>query len=147
VDLNRLTNVIILECAAFSSNTKLKLYLPGKERGFTKLSTVMSNRATTETFLDVNGNTLDHLILMQGITRVNWIKIDVEGAELEVIKGTTATLSVSNDIALLIEVHNINDIDLYTAIVTFLQPYNFHLDFERIYANGERHVVFRKKKK
>jgi FkbM family methyltransferase len=145
VELNRLTNVIILECAAFSSNTKLKLYLPGKERGFTKLSTVMSKRATTETFLDVEGNTLDHLVLMQGISQVNWIKIDVEGAEYEVLKGATATLSVSNDIALVIEVHNVNDIDLHTTIVRFLQPYNFQSEFERRYANGERHILFRKK--
>jgi FkbM family methyltransferase len=145
VELNRLTNVIILECAAFSSNTKLKLYLPGKERGFTKLSTVMSNRTTTDTFLDVNGNTLDHLMLMQGLTQVNWIKIDVEGAELEVLKGGTATLSTSKDIALLIEVHNVNDIDLHTVIVRYLQPYDFHLEFEKKYTNGERHVLFRKK--
>jgi FkbM family methyltransferase len=146
VELNKLTNIIILECAAFSSNTKLKLYSPGKERGFTKLSTVMSNRATTETFLDVDGNTLDHLMLMHGITQVNWIKIDVEGAEYEALKGATATLAVSNDIALLIEVHNIHDVDLHTIIVRFLQGYNFYSEFERRYANGERHVLFRKKK-
>jgi FkbM family methyltransferase len=145
VELNRLTNVITLECAAFSSNTKLKLYLPGKERGFTKLNTVMSNRALTETFLEVDGNTLDHLMLMQGLTQINWIKIDVEGAELEVLKGATATLSENNDIALLIEVHNVNDIDLHTTIVRFLQPYNCRLEFERTYTNGERHVLFRKK--
>jgi FkbM family methyltransferase len=146
VELNNLTNVIILECAAFSSNTKLKLYSPGKERGFTKLSTVMSARALTETFLHVDGNKLDHLMLMQGIMQANWIKIDVEGAELEVLKGATTTLSVSDDIRLLIEVHNINDIDLHTIIVNFLQAYNFYSEFERRYANGERHILFRKKK-
>jgi FkbM family methyltransferase len=146
VELNNLTNVIISECAAFSSNTKLKLYLPGKERGFTKLSTVMSARALIETFLEVDGNTLDHLMLMQGIMQANWIKIDVEGAELEVLKGATTTLSVSDDIGLLIEVHNINDVDLHTTIVNFLHAHDFYSEFERRYANGERHILFRKKK-
>jgi FkbM family methyltransferase len=146
VELNNLTNVIISECAAFSSNTKLKLYSPGKERGFTKLSTVMSARALTETFLDVDANTLDHLMVMQGIMQANWIKIDVEGAELEVLKGATTTLSVSDDIRLLIEVHNIKDVDLHTNIVDFLQAYNFYSEFERRYANRERHILFRKKK-
>jgi FkbM family methyltransferase len=146
VELNNLTNVIILECAAFSSNTKLKLYSPGKDRGFTKLSTVMSARALTETFLDVDANTLDHLMVMQGIMQANWIKIDVEGAELEVLKGATTTLSVSDDIRLLIEVHNIKDIDLHTTIVNFLHAYDFYSEFERRYANGERHILFRKKK-
>ena len=144
VELNRLTNVTILERAAFSSDSKLKLYLPGKERGFTKLSTIMANRAVTENFVEIDATTLDHLMLMQGITQINWIKIDVEGAELEVLKGATVTLSVSNDIALLVEVHNVNNMDLYSAIVKFLQPYEFHVQFERIYTNGERHILFRK---
>jgi FkbM family methyltransferase len=143
IELNRLTNVTILERAAFSSDSKLKLYLPGKERGFTKLSTTMANRATTENFLEIDASTLDHLMLMQGITQVNWIKIDVEGAELEVLKGATVTLSASKNIALLVEVHNVNDIDLHSAIVKFLQPYEFRIEFERKYSNGERHVLLR----
>jgi FkbM family methyltransferase len=143
VELNRLTNVIILERAAFSSDSKLKLYLPGKERGFTKLSTTMANRATTENFLEIDASTIDHLMLMQGITQVNWIKIDVEGAELEVLKGATATLSAGKNIALLIEVHNVNNIDLHSAVVKFLKPYEFHIEFERKYANGESHMLFR----
>jgi FkbM family methyltransferase len=144
IELNKLTNVTILERAAFSSNSKLKLYLPGKERGFTKLSTIMANRAVTANFLEIDATTLDHLMLMQEITQVNWIKIDVEGAELEVLKGATVTLSVSKDIALLIEVHNVSNMDLHSAIVKFLQPYEFHIEFERRYANGERHILFRK---
>jgi FkbM family methyltransferase len=144
IELNKLSNVTILERAAFSSNSKLKLYLPGKERGFTKLSTVMANRAVTENFLEIDATTLDHLMLMQGITQINWIKIDVEGAELEVLKGATLTLAVSKDISLLIEVHNVNNMDLHSAIIKYLQPYEFYIEFERRYTNGERHVLFRK---
>jgi hypothetical protein len=104
----------------------------------------MANRAVTEDFLEIDATTLDHLMLIQGITHVNWIKIDVEGAELEVLKGAPGTLSVSKEIALLIEVHNVNNMDLHSAIVKFLRPYEFHIEFERRYANGERHVLFRK---
>jgi FkbM family methyltransferase len=144
LELNGLTNVTILKHAAFSSSSTLKLYLPGKERGFTKLSTIMPSRAVTEDYLEVAATTLDQLMLHQGITEVNWIKIDVEGAELEVLKGATATLSVSTNIALLIEVHNVNNMDLHSAIVDFLQPQKFHIKFERKYPNGERHVLFLK---
>jgi FkbM family methyltransferase len=144
VEINKLTNVSILELAAFSSTSKLKLYLPGKERGFTKLSTLMANRAVTENFLEIDATTLDCLLVTQGITEVNWIKIDVEGAELEVLKGAANTLSESKDIALLIEVHNVNNMDLYSAIVKLLRSYGFDIKFERRYANGERHVLFRK---
>jgi FkbM family methyltransferase len=34
----------------------------------------------------VNANTLDNLLRSYGIREVNWIKIDVEEAELEVLK-------------------------------------------------------------
>jgi FkbM family methyltransferase len=144
VELNGLTNVTILQRAAFSSSSKLKLYLPGKERGFTKLSTIMTNRAVTEEFLEVDATTLDQLMLHQGLTEVNWIKIDVEGAELEVLKGATVTIAGSKNIALLIEIHNVDNMDLHSAIVDFLQPHKFNIEFERKYANGERHVLFRK---
>ena len=39
---------------------------------------------------------------------MNWVKIDVEGAEFEVLKGANNLLSNSKDIALLIEVHGKN---------------------------------------
>jgi FkbM family methyltransferase len=52
-----------------------------------------------------------------GEEQVNWIKIDVEGAEFEVLKGATNILSKSKDIALLIEVHVP---DNYIPIIEFL---------------------------
>ena len=74
----------------------------------------MINRAESEgKFIEVNANTLDNLLLQpqqNGINHadINWIKIDVEGAEFEVLKGATSILSKSKDIALLIEVHNLH---------------------------------------
>ncbi len=52
-----------------------------------------------------------------GEEQINWIKIDVEGAEFEVLKGATNILSKSKDIALLIEVHGP---DNYIPIIEFL---------------------------
>ena len=59
----------------------------------------MKNQVTTGTmlervgenrkkFVEVNANTLDNLLQQNGISHedVNWIKIDVEGAEFEVLK-------------------------------------------------------------
>ena len=77
---------------------------------------------------------------------INWIKIDVEGAEFEVLKGATDILSNSKDIALLIEVHNLNDgTNLYMKIVEFLGScYNFKIEYEKIHDGGERHIIVRK---
>src|SRR5918995_6449124 len=104
IKLNQLTNVTPLNYAVYSKETKIKLYLPGEESGYTMHHSIMSNRARTEDkFVEVNANTLDYILQSKGITDVNWVKIDVEGAEFEVLKGATNVLSKSKDIALLIE--------------------------------------------
>ena len=139
IKLNQLTNVIPLNYAVYSKETKIKLYLPEVESGYTIYNTIMSNRARTEDkFVEVNANTLDYILQSKGITDVNWIKIDVEGAEFEVLKGAHNVLSNSKDISLLIEVHGT---DTYEPIIESLRSYNFKIDFEKTYENGEKHII------
>jgi FkbM family methyltransferase len=151
INLNRLTNVIALNYAVYSKEETVKLYLPSTEdqSSYTKYNSVMSDRGLGETkFVEVKANTLDHLLQKNGIRHedVNWIKIDVEGAEFEVLKGAKDILSKSRDISLLIEVHNLNgSTNLYEQIKEFLSLYSFTIDYEKIYQeNGERHIVMRK---
>jgi FkbM family methyltransferase len=149
-NVNQLTNVISLNYAVYSKETKINLYLPDEEKGCTIYNTVMVGRAITEEdrFVTVNANTLDNLSLQQnGINHadINWIKIDVEGAELEVLKGATSILSESKDIALLIEIHNLpGGTNFYTQIVEFLSSFNFKIEFEKTYGSGEKHIIVRK---
>src|SRR5215208_5981053 len=75
-------------------------------------------------------NTLDNLLIKEhGISEVNWMKIDVEGAELEVLKGAHNILSNSKRIKLLIEIHDTNK--LYKPIVEILNSHNFKIIFEK----------------
>src|SRR5919107_500524 len=146
IKLNQLANVISLNYAVYSKETKIKLYLPEEESGYTMHNTIMSNRAGTEDkFIDVNAQTVDYLLELNQIKeeRINWIKIDVEGAEFEVLKGATNVLSKSKDIALLIEIHGL---DNYRPILNFLSLYNFKIEFEKSNKNGDwRHILVRKK--
>src|SRR5919107_1546836 len=144
IKLNRLTNVIPLNYAAYSKETKVKLYVPDEESGYTIYHTLMER--TGKKFVEVDAITLDYLLLQlngirEGIVEVNWIKIDVEGVEFEVLKGATNVLSKSKDIALLIEVHGI---DNYRPLIEFLNSYNFIIEFEKTYETGDKHIVLRK---
>jgi FkbM family methyltransferase len=144
IKLNQLTNVIPLNYAVYSKETKIKLYIPGEESGYTVYNTIMSNRAGNEDkFVEVNANTLDCLLQLDQIREeeVNWVKIDVEGAEFEVLKGATNVLSKSKDIALLIEVHGS---DNYKPILNFLNLYNFKIEFEKNHESGDKHIILRK---
>jgi len=141
IKLNQLTNIIPLNYAAYSKETKIKLYVPDEESGYTIYHTLMER--TGKKFVEVNANTLDYLLQLNEIRQeeVNWIKIDVEGAEFEVLKGATNVLSKSKDIALLIEVHGL---DNYRPIVEFLSSYNFKIEFEKTYETGDKHIIQRK---
>jgi FkbM family methyltransferase len=145
IKLNKLTNIIPLNYAAYSKQTKIKLYLPVEESGFSIYNTIMVNRAKPEEkFIEVNANTLDNLLQQSGISHadINWIKIDVEGAEFEVLKGAHNILSKSKDIALLIEIHGK---DNYKPVLEFLNRYSFKIEFERSNEKGDwRHIIARR---
>jgi FkbM family methyltransferase len=162
IQLNKFTNVIALNYAAYSKESKIKLYLLMKDSSYTKLYTVMTDRATKynpvmtdragneKKFVEVQANTLDYLLELSGIKHedVNWIKIDVEGAEYDVLKGAKNILSKSDNISLLIEIHNLSTYNttLYEPIKEFLNSYNFQIEFENVVYTGERHIVARKQK-
>ena len=145
IKLNKLTNVIPLNYAVYSKETKLKLYVPDEESGHTIYHTIMER--TGKKFVEIDAATLDYLLLqLNGIrggevVEVNWIKIDVEGAEFEVLKGAVNVLSKNKDIALLIEVHGP---DNYRPILEFLNLYNFKIEFEKTYGTGDKHIILRK---
>jgi FkbM family methyltransferase len=141
--LNGLTNIIPINYAVYSKQTKIKLYLPVEESGFSIYNTIMINRAKTDDkFIEVNANTLDYLLQQNGIRDASWIKTDVEGAEFEVLKGAHNVLSNSKDIALLIEIHGK---DNYKPVVEFLNSYNLNVEFEMSNENGDwRHIIARK---
>ena len=143
VALNNLTNVLSLNYAVFSTKTRIKLYEQSASAKYNSL--ILTRAKETEKYAEVNADTLDDILELNEINQVNWIKIDVEGAEFEVLKGTTKTLSCGN-IALLIEIHNIGDSNHYDNIVNFLRRYGYEIAFEyRYHDSGESHVIFRKK--
>jgi FkbM family methyltransferase len=144
IKLNKLTNAIALKYAIHSKLTNINLYTYREESSSTGHNSIMFNHLSTkykEKFVEVSANTLDHVLQLNGIKEVNWIKIDVEGAEFELLKGATNILSKSEDIALLIEVHFQ---EYYKPILEFLNFYNFKIEFEKTYENGEKHIIVRK---
>ena len=146
--LNKLTNVRSLNSAVYSKKANLKLYLPDEDLGYTMHHSVMTNYLSTKynneierKYVEVEADTLDNLLKSSGITTVNWIKIDVEGAEYEVLKGAREILSTNKPISILVEVHGK---DTYGPTIELLRSNNFNIEFERTYDNGEKHVLARK---
>lgn len=86
IRLNALTNVTAVKKGVWSSSGVLK-YVGDSIRGY---SFMMSDCAPDA--VDVPVTSLDEELSSLGIGRVDFIKADVEGAELELIKGAAKTL-------------------------------------------------------
>jgi len=86
VKLNSLRNVIALNMAAWSEECKLKLFI-GDMHGHHSVK-----KDYGLGFVTVQAKALDDVFDRLRLGRVDYIKIDVEGAELEVLKGLVKTL-------------------------------------------------------
>jgi FkbM family methyltransferase len=139
--LNKVSNVTAISCMVGSKDMHLVV---GSEDNYLTLGSKDMNtdykddsyREFDETGRAQIGNTivrlntLDNILIKEhGISEVNWMKIDVEGAELEVLKGAHNILSNSKRIKLLIEIHDVNK--LYKLIIELLDSYNFKIIFEK----------------
>jgi FkbM family methyltransferase len=155
--LNKVSNVTAISCMVGSQDMHL---IVGSEDNYLKVSSKdMHTNHQDDTYEEfdesgiaqigntiVNLNTLDNLLIKErGISEVNWMKIDVEGAELEVLNGAHNILSNSKRIKLLIEIHDVNK--LYKPIVEILNSHNFKIIFEKDGPNDRipsKHIIAEK---
>jgi len=96
INLNKLTNVIALNVAAWDKECKLTLYLGESNRKLSKgglygIGTSSVKRKVGQK-CEVLAKQLDDLIKELNINRIDWVKLDAEGAEYEILKGFIKTM-------------------------------------------------------
>lgn len=96
IRLNRLTNVIALNIALWSKECLLPLYIGQYYRknspaGLLGLGGSSIKRKVGKK-IKVVAKTLDNVVKELNLNCVNWIKIDVEGSEREVLEGAKGTI-------------------------------------------------------
>ena len=87
IALNNLKNVHALNLAAWNQKDKLKLFIDSEKGG----SSTKTNFKLG--YFTVQAISLDEIIHKLNIKRVDCVKIDVEGAELEVLQGFIDTMN------------------------------------------------------
>ena len=80
---------------------------------------------------DYNMDTIDNIAEMSQVERLDWIKIDVEGAEEHVIKGGLKTINKFKP-NLIVECHNFLDAELSNKLKTLLSSLSYPYEFEDI---------------
>ena len=82
---SRNPKVIILEMAVWNHRTMLPLYLAG----------LASSPFQEEgDYVLVQADTLDNIVKELGIQHIDFLKVDVEGSEIELLKGARKTLNI-----------------------------------------------------
>jgi FkbM family methyltransferase len=115
-------NVEVHETALSDGQGEAILHL-GKSSGFHTLLEGLPYREQYGT-VTVKTQTLDSLLAERGIDRVDLIKIDVEGAEMRVLKGAAQTLAKNQNLTLLIDVHPFFGVNP-DELLSFLSSYGF----------------------
>ncbi len=160
IRLNGLNNIIAVNCILYSKDMPFSLsrydaILVAGRRGGIKEQEREQKIQEEQMLKSISSNSYENTIeramtldtvlqqIAGSISHVNWIKIDVEGAELDVLKGATKTLAANQNIAILVEIHRSW---LYEPILDFLGKYDFRLQAERIYGgdNVYAHILVSK---
>jgi FkbM family methyltransferase len=113
---NGLKNVIVIEKGLWSEKGKKSLYL-----GYRSSPSLVY---PTKKSIEVEVDTLDNIVSELRLKDVNFIKIDVEGAEIEALKGAKRILN-NNPNLVIAAYHEIGGEPAYRKIIPFLEAKNF----------------------
>lgn len=122
-----LNNVKIVRKAIGDKTTKTRLYLSGASACHT-----LSYRH--KNYIEVEADTLDNIISELGLDHVDFVKIDAEGAELEILKGAEKVLASSGIKLSIASYHDLPDgRPELPSIVSYLESRQFQ---PQVYMNG-----------
>lgn len=102
IELNGYKNMVLYEAALSDTNDQTRLFL-GRQSGWHSIVESLPNR--DQGSITVAKRTLDSVLQETGSNRVDVMKIDVEGAELAVLRGAMEALKANRGLVLLMDVH------------------------------------------
>ncbi|HJH26340.1 MAG TPA: hypothetical protein C5S37_06075 [Methanophagales archaeon] len=111
ININGFRNILAFNVVAFDYGGQILLNESGHDAGYSVKGTISGDSIL------VKARTLDSILLGDlGLSKVDYMKIDVEGAEVEVLKGARKIIAKSPDIKILIEVERGYEIEVDTIL-------------------------------
>ncbi len=94
--INHLSNVVVIKKGLFSRTSRVKFDI----QGVSSRLQIYNRNIPTLNYIEVD--TLDNILTDLKIKKVNFIKMDIEGAEIEALKGCSGTIKNNPNIHLAI---------------------------------------------
>ncbi len=98
IEMNRWNNVVAVQKMLWSTRTEKKLYLSGYSSAHSAYGDEFYN--WTGDYITVEADTLDNILADQGVAAVDFIKMDIEGSEVEALKGMEKVLGCNVQMAI-----------------------------------------------
>lgn len=116
VKLNELKNVKLLKCAAYDRNAMVKLFLFGKN------SVASSTKIKGKRYEIVKTVKLDGMVRKLKISQIDLLKVDAEGAEINVFRGAKESLKSGIIQKIAFESWKEN----YTSVEAYLRKFGYN---------------------
>lgn len=121
---NRLHNVLALPIAAASDQGTRTLHL-SELSGSHTLRDNCGHLHGLDRSEEVLVDTLDHIVETHGMKRVDMVKMDVEGGELDVLRGMTGVLEALNPRLAIAAYHRVGRCTTSAAVINFIRQYGY----------------------
>ena len=120
IKLNGFANVRVLQIGLGSKREKLKFVIAGSALGTASAEKQEEYKQKDVQVTQIEVDTLDSQILGNNLPEPNFIKIDVEGLELDVLRGMTQTISNYRP-EIFVELHGVSE----EEVVKLLLSHNY----------------------
>jgi FkbM family methyltransferase len=131
---NHIRNVVIIKKGVWSSRGKQRFFLSNESVRHSFLNLGAANR-----FVETEVDTLDNILKELGIKKVNLIKMDIEGAEIEAYKGMKETLKHDELNLAFAAYHKINGKEkTYKTVAPWLERDGFQIFTKQGFVYGKK---------
>ena len=128
ININNASNITISKYGLSSSKKKLPFQMFGNPEGNSIISDKACELTDENEIIEINTISIDEFCIENKISRIDLFKLDIEGQELEAIKGAKKVLSENHSIKIIFELNianNKNGIGLAKEIFRELKKLGF----------------------
>jgi|TARA_R100000655_G_scaffold22905_3_gene46266 FkbM family methyltransferase len=131
-------------------NRKIRFYYNEIHAGgnsYYQINPKYSKEFSKDKYLELNTITLDSLVKKNKLNSPDMIKIDVQGAELDILEGATETLKNVEYVILELQHANLNmNAPLAQQVISYMDLIGFNLELDKYSDNGlDADYLFKKK--